>query len=176
MTGPGSHRGSYFMPRKITTSKFVYPKISLLYLAYPKKFLSPFFSTQKNPCFFSRPIKIQASFMDPPKSLLANISDPKISFGHPPPSPTPVIKICEWGPTKSSKFALIGTHNKLTPYIYPLKRNINTKPFTVKSRKEQKTSLKSLCIYYNQIINQHISWHIHTFWKLTYWSIASSNA
>ena len=35
MTG-GSDRGSYFIPKKIPTSEFVYPKKSLLFLAYPK--------------------------------------------------------------------------------------------------------------------------------------------
>ena len=35
--GGGSDRSSYFLPKKITTSEFVYPKKSLLFLAYPKK-------------------------------------------------------------------------------------------------------------------------------------------
>ena len=43
LTG-GSNRGSYFIPQKIPTSEFVYPKKSLLFLAYPKKFLSVFAS------------------------------------------------------------------------------------------------------------------------------------
>ena len=43
MTG-GSNRGSYFIPKKIPTSEFVYPKKSLLFLAYPKKSLSVFTS------------------------------------------------------------------------------------------------------------------------------------
>ena len=43
MTG-GSNRGSYFIPKKIPTSEFVYPKKSLLFLAYPKKSLSVFAS------------------------------------------------------------------------------------------------------------------------------------
>ena len=47
---------------------------------------------QKIPVLFSRPQKIPASFIDPKKSLLAKMSDPKKSFG------PPVIKICEWGP------------------------------------------------------------------------------
>ena len=68
------------------------------FLVYPKKNLTPFFTTQKNPpaCFFLRPTKVLASFIDPKKSLLAKISDPKNSLGAPP--PTPIIKICEWGP------------------------------------------------------------------------------
>ena len=47
-------KGSYFIPKKITTSDFVYPKKSLLFLAYPKKSLRSFFATQKNSCFFFR--------------------------------------------------------------------------------------------------------------------------
>ena len=47
MTG-GSDRGSYFVPKKITTSEFVYPKKSLLFLVYSPKSLSPCFATQKN--------------------------------------------------------------------------------------------------------------------------------
>ena len=38
--GGGGDRGSYFIPKKITTSEFVYPKKSLLFLAYPKEPLS----------------------------------------------------------------------------------------------------------------------------------------
>ena len=58
MTG-GSDRGSHFIPKKITTSEFVYQKKSLVFLAYPKKSLSPFFATQKNPSVL---------FRDPKKS------------------------------------------------------------------------------------------------------------
>ena len=47
---------------------------------------------QKIRVLFSRPKKIPASFIDPKKSLLAKMSDPKN------PSDPPVIKICEWGP------------------------------------------------------------------------------
>ena len=42
MTGGGSDRGSYFIPKKIPTSEFVYAQKSLLFLAYPKKSLSVF--------------------------------------------------------------------------------------------------------------------------------------
>ena len=38
---------------------------------------------QKIPVLFSRPKKISASFIDPKKSLLAEMSDPKKSFGPP---------------------------------------------------------------------------------------------
>ena len=58
--GGGSDRGSYFVPKKITTSAFVYPKKSLLFSAYPKNLLSPFFTTQKISLFFF--------FCDPKKS------------------------------------------------------------------------------------------------------------
>ena len=47
---------------------------------------------KKVPVLFSRPKNIPASFIDPKKSLLAKMSDPKN------PSDLPVIKICEWGP------------------------------------------------------------------------------
>ena len=40
---------------------------------------------KKIPLLFSRPQKIAASFIDPKKSLLAKMSDPKKSFGPPPP-------------------------------------------------------------------------------------------
>ena len=102
MTG-ASDRGSYFISKKITTSEFVYPKISQLQNLSTQKFTTFFYHTQKNPLvlfsqpqkvplFFSRPPKIPASFIDPQKSLLAKMSDPKKSLG------PPVIKICEWGP------------------------------------------------------------------------------
>ena len=87
--GGGGDRGSYFTLKKITTSEFVYPKKSLLFLAHPKKSLSPVFATQRNPSgFFSRPKKIPASFIDPKKSLWAKISDPKKSLGLSPPPPS----------------------------------------------------------------------------------------
>ena len=77
-----SDRGSYFIPKKITPSEFVYPKKSLHFLAYHKKSLS----------FFSIPQKNAGIFHRPKKSLLAKISDPKKSLG---PS---VIKICGGAP------------------------------------------------------------------------------
>ena len=42
--GGGSDRGLYLIPQKIPTSEFVYPKKSLLFLAYPKKSLRVFAS------------------------------------------------------------------------------------------------------------------------------------
>ena len=65
----------------------------LLFLAYPKKSLSPFFATQKypsvflhdskNPCVFHRPKKI---------NFCQNFRPTK---NH---SDLPVVNICEWGP------------------------------------------------------------------------------
>ena len=56
------------------------------FLAYPKKI--PWFSFRnpnKSLRFLSRPRKIPASFIDPKKSPLAKILDPKKSLGPPPP-------------------------------------------------------------------------------------------
>ena len=80
--GGGSDRGSYFLPKKITTSEFAYPKKSLLFVTYPKKSLSSFFATQKKVLpFFCDPKKIPASFIDPKNSPLAKISGLKKSLG-----------------------------------------------------------------------------------------------
>ena len=110
----GSDRGSYFIPKKITTSEFVYPKKSLLFLPYPKKTLTPFFATQKYPSgFFCNPKKILASFIDPKKSLLAKI-----------PPPSPVIRICEWGPcgllimTQATSLSLEMNKRQMLPQLY----------------------------------------------------------
>ena len=91
-----NHNLRICLPKKITTSEFVYPKKSLLYLAYPKNSLSPFFATPQKSlcCFFSRPKKIPASFTDPKRLLWPKFQTQK-SHSAPPP---PVIKICEWGP------------------------------------------------------------------------------
>ena len=53
---------------------------------------------KKIPGFFLLFKKIPMSFIDPKKSLLAKISDPKKSLGDPPASPQCVSKICEWCP------------------------------------------------------------------------------
>ena len=75
MTGEGgggrSDRGSYFIPKKITTSKFVHPKKLLSFLTYPKKSFSLFFTTQKNPSVIFRDLK---------KSWCLS-QTPKITFG-----------------------------------------------------------------------------------------------
>ena len=88
-----SNRGSYFIPKKITTSEFAYPKKSLLFLAYPKKSLSPFFATQKNPCyFFSLPKKNPGVFHRPKKITFGQNFRPKKITLTPPPS----LKINMW--------------------------------------------------------------------------------
>ena len=89
MTGGegGSNRGSYFIPKKITTSEFVYPKKSLTVV--------PFSQPKKIPLFSSHdPKKSQhLSFLsDPKKSLWPKFQTQK---NH---SDPPVIKICEYGP------------------------------------------------------------------------------
>ena len=73
-----------FYTQKNHNFRICLPKKSLLFLAYPKKSLSPFFATQNYPSgFFLRPQKIPASFTDPKKSLLAKLSDPKNHSGLP---------------------------------------------------------------------------------------------
>ena len=63
----GSNRGSYFIPKKITTSEFVYPKKSLPFIAFPKKTLVLFSQHKKIPLFFFVIQKIPASFIDQKK-------------------------------------------------------------------------------------------------------------
>ena len=91
--GRGSDSCSYFIPKKIPTSEFVYPKKIPVFLAYPKishtnskLHLHVFFFF-----FFHDSKKIPTFFLDPKKSLLAKISDPKNPSDH------PVSKIqCMW--------------------------------------------------------------------------------
>ena len=68
--GGGSDRGSYFIPKKITTSEFVYPKKLLLFVTYPKKSLSSFFATPKIPPFFFATQKNPGVFHRPKKNHL----------------------------------------------------------------------------------------------------------
>ena len=103
MTGE-SDRGSYFIPKKIPQcfwiSKFYYLSSGKLKHAnfnfgfgqkqhYNLCLCYFWFELMKNtippkiPVLFSRPKKIPASFIDPKKSLLAKMSDPKKSFGPP---------------------------------------------------------------------------------------------
>ena len=85
MTG-GSDKGSYFIPKMITTAVFVNPKKSLLFLAYPKKSLLFFRNPKRSLCFYFTTQKIPAFFIDPKKSPLAKISDQKKSLSPPPAS------------------------------------------------------------------------------------------
>ena len=89
MTGGGGVRQRFiFIPKKITTSKFVYPKKSLsAFFATQKNPSVFFFATQKNPGVFHRPQKITFGQNFRPKK---NHSD------------SPVIKICEWRPWEGS--------------------------------------------------------------------------
>ena len=58
--GGGQTEVHILLPKKITTSEFVYPKKSLLFLAYPKNSLSPFSATpKKSLCFLCDPKKSQ---------------------------------------------------------------------------------------------------------------------
>ena len=84
MTGGGSDRGSYFLPKKITTSEFVYPKKSLLFLTYPQTSLSSFFATQKNPSVFFVTQKIPGVFHRPKKITFGQNFRPKKIIRTPP--------------------------------------------------------------------------------------------
>ena len=96
--GGGSERGLYFITKEITTSEFVCQLKSLLFLAYPKKSLSPFFTTPKNPFVFFTTQKNPSIFHRPKKSLLAKISDSIKSFDDPPPPPPPSLKYVSGAP------------------------------------------------------------------------------
>ena len=91
--GRGSDRGSYFIPKIITTSKFVYPKKSLLFFSMPKRSLGPLSATQKNPSVFLSTQKNPGVFHRPKRITLGqNFRPKKIT------RTLPVIKICKWGP------------------------------------------------------------------------------
>ena len=93
MTGGGSDRGSYFIPKKITTSEFVYPKYHYFFNR-PKKIPWFFFSNPKNPSvFFFATHKNPGVFHRPQKITFGQNFRPKKSLG-----PPPIIKICKWGP------------------------------------------------------------------------------
>ena len=92
--GGGNEKGSYFIPKKITTSEFVYPKKSLHFLAYQKKSLSSFFATQKNPSvaffvtqknpgIFHRPKKITFGQNFRPKKITWTLPSLKYVSGAP---------------------------------------------------------------------------------------------
>ena len=109
--GGGSDRGSYFIPEKITTSEFVDPKISLHFLAYPKKSLRPFFATQKFPLFFATQ-ENPGAFHRPKKVTFGQNFRPKNITRTPPP---PVIKICEWSPWADN--TLYEVHKRVIPVL-----------------------------------------------------------
>ena len=88
----GGGRGSYFIPKKNHNFRICLPKKINTFLVYPKKSLSPFFATQKNPSVFLCDPKIPESFIDPKNSLLPKFQTHK---NH---SDLPVINICEWSP------------------------------------------------------------------------------
>ena len=114
--GGGSNRGSYFIPKKIPTSEFVYPKKSLTstFLAYPKSPSSSVFVSAKFICGFELiknaiPKIIPVFFHDPKKPSVFYRPKKNPTFvkvwlrfqiqknsSDPPPSP-PIIKIYEWG-------------------------------------------------------------------------------
>ena len=97
--GGGTNRGSYFLPKKITTSEFVYPKKSLLFLTYPKKSLSSFFATQKNPSVFFATQKNPGVFHRPKKITFGQNQNfrPKNITRTPPPLP-PSLKYVSGAP------------------------------------------------------------------------------
>ena len=104
MTGV-SDRGSYFIPQKITISEFVYPKKSLLYLAYPKNSLSPFFARPpKNPSvfFFRDPKKFRRLSQTQKDHFWPKFQTQK-SHSDPPPPPPPSLKYVSGAPGPGSR-------------------------------------------------------------------------
>ena len=91
--GRGSDRGSYFIPKKVTTSEFVYPKKSLRFLAYPKKSRSPFFATPKNPSVFFFATHFWPKFQT------------QKSHSDPPPPPSPSLKYVSGAPGIEIKYS-----------------------------------------------------------------------
>ena len=92
--GEGSDRGSYFIPQKITTLEFVYPKKSLLFFSIPKKnplvlFSQPkkiplyFFETQKYPDVLHRPKKITFGQNFRPKKITQTLPSLQYVSGAP---------------------------------------------------------------------------------------------
>ena len=78
MTGGGSNRGSYFIPKKITRNlRICLPKNIVTFLAYPKKSLSPFLATQKNPSVFFTTPKNPGVFHRPKKITFGQNFRPK---------------------------------------------------------------------------------------------------
>ena len=97
--GGGSDRGSYFIPQKITSSEFV----------YPKKSLSPFFATQKIPLFFF-PTQINHGVFHRPKTVTfgQNFRPKKITRTPPlPPAPLPSLKYVSAAPGTSTSLTVL---------------------------------------------------------------------
>ena len=107
--GGGNDMGSYFIPKQITTSEFVYLKKIITFFSILKKSLGPLFTSQKNPSVVLQPKKNPGIFYRPKESTLGqNFRFKKITWttDFPPPPPTHhVINICEWDPGPN----LIGT-------------------------------------------------------------------
>ena len=102
-------RGSYFIPKKITTSEFVYPRKSLLFLQ-PNKIQSVFFRDPKKSWRLSETKKI----------TLAKISDPKKSLGRGPPLP-PSLKYVNGAPgtmASSPQLIIVRIYNVQTCFAY----------------------------------------------------------
>ena len=96
--GGGPTEVHILYPKKSQLQNLSFQKKSLLFLAYPKKSLSHFCTTQKNPFwFFFTTQKNPSVFHRPQKSLLAKISDPKKSLATPPPPP-PSLKYMSGAP------------------------------------------------------------------------------
>ena len=116
--GGWSDRGSYyFYTQKDHNFKICLPKKITTFLAYPKKSLSPFFATQKNPSvFFFFATQKNPGFFHKPKEISfgQNFRPKKITQTPPP----PILKICEcdsW--VKSALFNLFFQVVKFMDYI-----------------------------------------------------------
>ena len=126
-----SDRGSYFIPKKITTSEFVYPKKSLLFLVYPKKSLGPFFTTQKNPSvfFFFPNQKNPGVFHRPKRITWQNLRPKKITWT--PPS----LKYVSGapGPKKQAQEKKLGTNFPLKNLMARKEVKLNSNRFQIRS-------------------------------------------
>ena len=81
--GGGSDRGSYFIPKKITTSEFVYPKKITTFSNIPKKIPWSLFRNPKNSLFYlSQPQKITGRVFHRPKKITfgQNFRPPSLKY------------------------------------------------------------------------------------------------